>query len=220
MLNFYGRRCPRKLDHKKLEQLKDSNFFFNSSNIQKLKKALKGCKNINLEIGFGVGENLLFQSLQNQKEFFVGCDPFIKGSINLQKQIQRFKLKNLFLSNLDFHGLLKFIESVYFKHITILFPDPWPKKKHKKRRLIDLSFPGLISKYSNEKTKIIISTDDEDYLYQILYVFYKSSLFRLSTEITGKNVLKNFGIQPTKYHKKALLNYRKTYHLVFEKKNC
>ena len=92
------------------------------------------------------------------------------------------------------------------------------KKKHKKRRLINSNFPELINKYSNEKTKIIVSTDDEDYLNQILYVFYKSSLFRLSTDITGKNILKKFSIQPTKYYKKALLHNRKTYHLIFEKK--
>jgi tRNA (guanine-N7-)-methyltransferase len=122
------------------------------------------------------------------------------------------------LSNLDFKELLRFVDLVCFKYITILFPDPWPKKKHKKRRLINSNFPELINKYSNEKTKIIVSTDDEDYLNQILYVFYKSSLFRLSTDITGKNILKKFSIQPTKYYKKALLNNRKTYHLIFEKK--
>ena len=218
MLNFYGRRCPRKLDYNQLEILKNSKFFFSNSNIKNLTKSLKGCQEINLEVGFGVGENLLFQSLKNKKEFFVGCDPFIKGSINLHKEIQRFELKNLFLSNLDFQELLRFVDLVCFKYITILFPDPWPKKKHKKRRLINSNFPELINKYSNEKTKIIVSTDDEDYLNQILYVFYKSSLFRLSTDITGKNILKKFSIQPTKYYKKALLNNRKTYHLNFEKK--
>jgi len=218
VLNFYGRRCPRKLDYNQLGILKKSNFFFSNSNIKNLKKSLKGWQEINLEIGFGVGENLLFQSVKNEKEFFVGCDPFIKGSINLYKKIQRFELKNLFLSNLDFQEFSRFIDLVYFKHITILFPDPWPKKKHKKRRLINSKFPELINKYSNEKTKIIVSTDDEDYLNQILYVFYKSSLFSLSTNITGKNIFKKFSIQPTKYYKKALLNNRKIYHLIFEKK--
>ena len=103
MLNFYGRRCPRKLDYNQLEILKNSKFFFSNSNIINLKKSLKGCQEINLEVGFGIGENLLFQSLKNKKELFVGFDQFIKGSIN-HKEIQRFELKNLFLSNLDFQN--------------------------------------------------------------------------------------------------------------------
>jgi tRNA (guanine-N7-)-methyltransferase len=98
-----------------------------------------------------------------------------------------------------------------------LFPDPWPKKKHLKRRLINYKFVQYITKLSNKRTKVIVSTDDEDYLNQIIYAFHKSSEFTLSTNLINENIMKYFNVQITKYYKKAKLDNRKSYFLLFEK---
>ena len=172
MLNFYGRKHSRKLKNYQIQDIKNFSFFFEKEKIKTLKEIKKNFEKFNLEIGFGFGENLLNQSLKFKNEFFLGCDPYIKGSINLKKKILFFNLNNLFLTNLDFFDLLKQVDFFFFNKITILFPDHWPKKKHKKRRLINEKFVKLLSKISHEKTKIIVSTDHKDYLRQILYEFH------------------------------------------------
>jgi tRNA (guanine-N7-)-methyltransferase len=115
--------------------------------------------------------------------------------------------------------LAKFLKGITFKKIIILFPDPWPKKRHKKRRLINFNFVNFLDLISFEKTKIIVATDHEDYLNQILYEFFKSKFFALSTEVVGYEIGSYFDITPTKYQKKAKKNKKKVYFLLFEKKN-
>ena len=111
-----------------------------------------------------------------------------------------------------------FLKGITFKKIIILFPDPWPKKRHKKRRLINSEFVNLLELITFDKTKIIIATDHHDYLNQILYEFHKSKNFKLSTEVINNEVETNFGIPLTKYHTKAKKSNKEVYFLLFEKK--
>ena len=74
-----------------------------------------------------------------------------------------------------------------------MFPDPWPKKRHKKRRLINSEFVNLLESITFDKTKIIIATDHNDYLNQILYEFYKSKHFKKESFI-WKSLLKRNSI--------------------------
>ena len=219
MLNFYGRRYSRSIKNDQLKSLDDFKFFLDKKKIKKFKTKIKNFENFNLEVGFGGGENIFSQSLKNDRDLFLGCDPYLRGSLNLKKNIRAYGLKNLFFTNLDFSELAKFLKGITFKKIIILFPDPWPKKRHKKRRLINFNFVNFLDLISFEKTKIIVATDHEDYLNQILYEFFKSKFFALSTEVVGYEIESYFDISPTKYQKKAKKNKKKVYFLLFEKKN-
>ena len=219
MLNFYGRRFPRNIKKSHLENLNDFKFFLNKNKIETLKTKIKKFKTFNLEIGFGGGENIIGQSKKNNGDFFLGCDPYLGGSFNLKKQIKKCGLKNLFFTNLDFLELFQFLKGITFKKIIILFPDPWPKKRHKKRRLINTNFVDLLELITFDETKVIVATDHKDYLNQILHVFYKNKSFELSTEVIGYEVGFFFDICLTKYQKKAKKNKKKVYFLLFEKKN-
>ena len=218
MLNFYGRRYPRNIKNDQLKKLYDFRFFLDKSKIKTFKTKIKKFETFNLEIGFGVGENIFAQSVKNDKDLFLGCDPYLSGSFNLKKDIKTFGLKNLFFTNLGFLELFEFLKNNIFKKIIILFPDPWPKKRHKKRRLINSNFVSLLKLITFEKTKIIVATDHEDYLNQILYEFYKSKSFELSTEVTGYEIYTCFDISSTKYYKKAKKSNKRVYFLLFEKK--
>ena len=218
MLNFYGRRHPRNIKNNKLKNLEDSNFFLDKKNIKKFNSTIKKFKNFNLEIGFGRGENIFAQSLKNTNDLFLGCDPYLSGSFYLSKNIKASGLKNLFFTTLDFLELFKFLKGITFKRIIIMFPDPWPKIRHKKRRLINSNFVNLLDLITFEKTKIVVVTDHEDYLNQILYEFYKSKSFELSTEIVNYEVGVSFDIAFTRYYKKAKKSNKKVYFLLFEKK--
>ena len=219
MLNFYGRKYPRNIKNDQLKSLNDFEFFLDINKIKRFNAKIKRFKSFNLEIGFGVGENIFAQSQKNKNDLFLGCDPYLSGSLKLKKNIKEYGLKNLFFTNLDFLELFKFLKGIIFKKIIILFPDPWPKKRHKKRRLINSYFVDLIELISFDETKIIVATDHEDYLNQILYVFYKSKSFLLSTKVIGYEVGFSFDIFLTNYYKKAKKNKKKVYFLLFEKKN-
>ena len=139
MLPFYGRRLSRNTKNYELDNLESFNYFFNNSiSILKKKISTSKTKSLNLEIGFGTGENLIFQSKRCNDEIFIACDPFISGSLKLKKKIEDERLGNIFFTSLGYFELYNFIKTFFFRKIYILFPDPWPKKRHKKRRLINL----------------------------------------------------------------------------------
>ena len=138
MLPFYGRKYLRKTNKSNVDNLKNFKFFFDETNFRKTKNNLsKFNRNINLEIGFGKGENLIFQSQVQKNDFFFAIDPFISGGLKLKEKIEMFRISNIFFSDVTFSQFIKINGNLNFKKIFILFPDPWPKKKHKKRRIIN-----------------------------------------------------------------------------------
>ena len=130
MLPFYGRRLTRKTKKFNSCDLENFEFFFNEINFNDTKKKLvKSFQDFNLEIGFGKGENLIFQSQIKKKDIFLAIDPFISGGLKLKKNIEILKISNIFFSDLSFSQFFEIVGDVNFKKIFILFPDPWPKKK-------------------------------------------------------------------------------------------
>ena len=84
MLNFYGRKYLGTLKTS-TKKLYDFKFFLDKSKIKTFKTKIKKFETFNLEIGFGVGENIFAQSVKNDKDLFLGCDPYLSGSFNLKK---------------------------------------------------------------------------------------------------------------------------------------
>ena len=204
MLPFYGRRLSRKTKRFSSLDLEKYEFFFNEINFSDIKKKLiKSCKNVNLEIGFGKGENLIFQSQMKKKDIFLAIDPFISGGLKLKKKIEISKISNIFFSNVTFYQFFEIVGDVNFKKIFILFPDPWPKKKHKKRRLINEEFVKNLDKITLKYSEILIATDDEDYSNQILKSFSKQNSFKLLLKTSNNQIFQNYKIYPTKYFRKA-----------------
>ena len=204
MLPFYGRRLSRKTKRFSSLDLEKYEFFFNEINFSDIKKKLiKSCKNVNLEIGFGKGENLIFQSQMKKKDIFLAIDPFIPGGLKLKKKIEISKISNIFFSNVTFYQFFEIVGDVNFKKIFILFPDPWPKKKHKKRRLINEEFVKNLDKITLKYSEILIATDDEDYSNQILKSFSKQNSFKLLLKTSNNQIFQNYKIYPTKYFRKA-----------------
>ena len=115
MLNFYGRKYPRNIKNDQLKKLYDFKFFLDKSKIKTFKTKIKKFETFNLEIGFGLGENIFAQSVKNDKDLFLGCDPYLSGSFNLKKDIKTFGLKNLFFTNLGFLELFEFLKNTILK---------------------------------------------------------------------------------------------------------
>ena len=218
MLPFYGRRLSRKTKRFNSFDLESNKFFFNEKNFSDTKKKLvKRCQNVNLEIGFGIGENLIFQSQIKKKDIFVAIDPFISGGLKLKKNIEIFKISNIFFSNITFSQFFEIIGDVIFEKIFILFPDPWPKKKHKKRRLINEEFVKNLDKITLKHSEILIATDDGDYSNQILKSFSKQNFFKLLLKTSDNQIFEDYKIYPTKYYRKAKRENRRINLFIYQK---
>ena len=89
-----------------------------------------------LEIGFGGGEHLIWQASRNPEIGFLGFEPYINGVARLLGEIDSRKLANIRLHDGDARDILPRLPQASIDRIFLLFPDPWPKKRHHKRRFV------------------------------------------------------------------------------------
>jgi len=132
-----------------------------------------------IEIGFGDGTVLIESALKNPNKNFIGIEVYDSGLGQCLNEINKHKIKNIRLIYGDAVEVFEqFITKKSVEKINILFPDPWPKKRHHKRRLINKRFLALLSKSLINKGIVNISTDWEDYAQQIELTFKESNQFK------------------------------------------
>lgn len=137
-----------------------------------------------IEIGFGNGEILIDSALRNPDNNFIGIEVYESGIGQCLIQLSEKKLSNVRLINEDAKHILNHsFKDQAIDQINIFFPDPWPKKKHHKRRLINQEFILLIGKKLKKNGCINIATDWDDYAEQIIDVFNKSNLFKKTNNL-------------------------------------
>ena len=131
-----------------------------------------------LEIGFGNG-NALFEIAKARPEcHFVGIEVYKPGIGTLLAKLEETKLNNVRIINEDAVKVLnQHIKDESLDAISIFFPDPWPKKRHHKRRLIQPAFCGLLAKKLKAKGRLHLATDWEDYAVQMMDVVSNLALF-------------------------------------------
>ena len=144
---FYGRRKGRKLSEANLLALKEgSKFFINTTDLSLNSKLILENliefkpKKVILEIGFGGGENLLSSAKKNPSVLYLGADPFLNTNARCIKELLNNNIMNVKIWPDDIRKIIEFFPTNTFSEIKILFPDPWPKFKHKDRRLIQNDF--------------------------------------------------------------------------------
>ena len=91
---------------------------------------------VRLEIGFGGAEHLVAQALANPRTGFIGSEPFINGMAKALAAIEHHGLKNIRLSAGDATHLVAWLPAGAISRIDLLYPDPWPKRRHWKRRFV------------------------------------------------------------------------------------
>ena len=134
---FFGRSKSRALSKSKkfFYDNHKKDFLVNFEDIKLIKN-----KNFILEIGFGLGENLLFQAKNFPKDYFIGVDPFINGVANVVQKAKEFNLNNIYIIDTPVQKVIDNFSDNFFSRIFILFPDPWMKNRQKKRRLLNFFF--------------------------------------------------------------------------------
>ena len=143
-----------------------------------------------LEIGFGNGEHLRELALKNQDTIIVGAEPFANGVAALLSGITNEsdnsvidKYKNIRIFPDDVRLLLHEIGTVQFSQIWVLHPDPWPKARHEKRRLLNHDFLNLLAGHIGKSGKIIIGTDHWEYYDWIIDQLKQTKLKIESTDL-------------------------------------
>lgn len=170
-----------------------------------------------LEIGFGSGENLLKSAKMNPDVLYLGADPFLNTNAKCIKAILNYNIKNIMIWPDDIRKIIEFFPSNIFSEIKILFPDPWPKFKHKNRRLIQDNF--LISLYNVLKTNGIITLATDHFIMKswILEIFQNNSGFQWTAETADDWRIKPIHYVATKYEQKAINENRDPHWFIFKK---
>ena len=215
---FYGRRKGRRISSMNLKLLEDysNKFYLRQDQISNLPPH-KYNKNI-LEIGFGNGDNLVNMSLNKPNDLFIGCDAYYNGCVKLLKKIVNKNIKNIKIWPDDIHLIIKKFKRNFFDLILILQPDPWPKKKHKKRRLIQQKFLDDLNQILKYEGKLIISTDHNVMKSWVLEHFHVRNDFSWIKNGHYYTNIRPKWIFDTKYSNKALEN-KKVVNWFFFKKN-
>jgi tRNA (guanine-N7-)-methyltransferase len=121
-------------------------------------------KPVQLEIGFGGGEHLAFRALQSPETLFIGAEPFVNGVASLITHIAADNIPNIQIWNDDIHLLLDQIKTKdIFERVYLLFPDPWPKRRHHERRFISDESVKRIHELLIPGGEWFIATDHPDY---------------------------------------------------------
>jgi len=116
-----------------------------------------------LEIGFGGGEHLVEQARRNPDVGLIGCEPFLDGVAKALTGIEAGGLANVRLHMGDARDVMDRLRPATIARCFILFPDPWPKARHHKRRLIQPRFLDELSRILAPGAQIRFATDVADY---------------------------------------------------------
>jgi tRNA (guanine-N7-)-methyltransferase len=203
VLRSFGRIKSRKLSDHKNNLLTDF-----LPRFQAIKPTQNSNKNI-LEIGFGFGDFLFEKAKNNPEVNFFGFEPHLNGVVNLLAKLEVEELQNIKISTQDVREALTNFSDNFFDEIYILFPDPWPKAKHFKRRLINQYFlDEILAPKIKNNAKLIIATDHDSYKIWILGALLSSKKFSWNAQ--SKKDWQNFPDDwtITKYQKKAALEGR------------
>ena len=177
----------------------------------KINKLEKSRYNI-IDIGSGYGESSLEIAKKNIKHIVVACEKYIDGINNIAEKVKCESIDNLFIYQGNVHQFFdEYCIEKLISEIWILFPDPWPKKRHHKRRLINHAFLNYMHKFLKDSGRIMIATDSSSYM---------KLIFNLIYELKHKYEWENQNFQTwnydfldlaeTKFYKKALNSNRKS----------
>ena len=117
-----------------------------------------------LEIGFGSGEHLVEQARRHPDLGLIGCEVFVNGVASLVGQVERLGLANLRIFDDDARLLLEALPDASIDRAFLLFPDPWPKTRHAKRRFVGPSNLAAMARILADNAELRLATDDLGYV--------------------------------------------------------
>ena len=221
--NFYGRFKGKRLSTAQLGSLLTEFKKYSLKNItweenpQRNKIKLSEIfdkKPVWLEIGFGGGEHLIHQAKLNPEIGFIGCDPYQNGVAKLMVKLTADPCENIKLYDGDVRNIFDVLAKNSISKVFLLYPDPWPKKRHHRRRFVTQEF--LVPLYESMKPGSIlrIATDIDDYVRQALQEVPRAGFQWLATDASDWRIPWQDWVS-TRYELKALNQERTPHYLTF-----
>ncbi len=170
-----------------------------------------------LEIGFGGGEHLLQQAIAHPDIGFIGCEPFIDGVAKVVAEIDRLQLRNIRLYADDARKLLPVLAPDCLNRVVLLFPDPWPKKRHNKRRFVNRQNVEAVARVLRPGGEWCMATDVMDYARCMLLQLTSAPDFHWTAEGPRDWRRRSLDWPATRYEEKALAGGRCPVYLRFRK---
>ena len=182
---------------------------------QKASTAFEQTGALTVELGVGKGEQILARAAANPQERFVACEVFKNGLRFLRRQAQQKQLENLKIYPDDARQLMADLPAQSVDKLMVLYPDPWPKNKHKKRRLVNQSFLGEANRVLKDDGELLLVTDIVDYTLWMLHAVYQEGSFFPTATSPQAWATPPENWVPTGYERKAKKEGRSPFYLKF-----
>ena len=172
---------------------------------------------IALEIGFGGGENMVAQALARPRIGIIGVEPFVNGMAKALAGIEAAGLRNIRLHFADAIDLIAWLPDASLARIDLIHPDPWPKRRHRKRRFVQDPTVAQFARILRRGGEVRFVTDIADYTVWTLRHFVRSADFAWTAE-RADDWRKGWpDFVTTRYHAKAARAQRPSCFLIFRR---
>jgi tRNA (guanine-N7-)-methyltransferase len=176
-----------------------------------------GIETIRLEIGFGGGEHLIAEAQAFPDIGFIGCEPYVNGMAKILTQIESVNVKNIRLYAGDATELVAWAPPQSMARIDLIHPDPWPKRRHWKRRFVQDATVAAMARILKPHGEFRFVSDIDDYCAWTLAHLLRSPDFFWLAERAADWHLPWPGYTMTRYGRKAEREGRKAAYLRFRR---
>lgn len=170
-----------------------------------------------LEIGFGGGEHLAAEALAFPQTGFIGCEPYVNGMAKILALIEAHNIPNIRLFAGDAAELLAWAQRASFTRIDLIHPDPWPKRRHWKRRFVQDATITEMSRILTPRGEFRFVCDIDDYCAWTLMHMQRSDDFAWTAERAEDWRAPWPRYTMTRYGRKATREGRKAAYLIFKR---
>lgn len=170
-----------------------------------------------LEIGFGGGEHLIWQAQNHPRVGIIGCEPFRDGVIKVASAVEDAAIRNVRLHADDARTLVRWLPAASVERIFVLFPDPWPKQRHRKRRLVAAPFLRELARVARAGAVLRFATDIGDYARTALLAVQEEGSFAWHPSSAVDWQKRDCDWPPTRYELKAGRDGRRCYYFRFDR---
>jgi len=172
---------------------------------------------LRLEIGFGGGEHLVHRARENPQTGFIGIEPFVNSMAKLLSRVDELELKNIRVYDDDATQALDWLPDASLDHIDLLYPDPWPKRKHWKRRFVSQVNLDRFHRVLKPGGMFCFASDIDTYVNWTLIHCRNHGGFEWLAEQSSDWLTPFAGWPGTRYENKARREGRSSAYLTFRK---
>ena len=168
-----------------------------------------------LEVGFGSGEHLVHQAARNPDVGVIGCEPFVNGVVSLLGKLRDAPMPNIRVHPGDARDLMDAVPDASISRVFLLYPDPWPKRRHHRRRFVTPSHLQPLARIMAPGSELRLATDVADYARQAVEQIAVSDAFSWHPGAKRDWQTPWEDWLSTRYEKKALREARVPHYLTF-----